>query len=115
MAYLPLLVLWELVKFNTMTIKEFKNEYRLICYDTWGNAMEAWFECAGQMNKRGLFIPSEWEYKPAMDFPGCNDKGTDPESYWHELFEVASDEQIIIIGDFLYRYCEYLRFKEVNY
>jgi hypothetical protein len=93
-----------------MTIKEFKQEYRLICSDTWGNAMEAWFECTGHLNKRGLYIPAEWEYRPAM---GTN--GTDEESYWYELFEVATDEQLIIIGDFLFRYCEYLRFKGKDY
>lgn len=92
------------------TIKEFKNEFRLISSDTWGDAMDAWFEIAGQMNKRGLYIPANWEYRPGM-----GSDGTEPESYWYELFEIASDELLIKIGDFLFRYCEFLRFKEVNY
>jgi len=92
------------------TIKDFKDEYRLICVDTWGDALEAWFECAGQMNKRKLKIPMPWEYRPA---PGTN--GTDKESYWHTDFESCSNELLIKIGNLMFRYCEFLRSKKVNY
>ena len=92
-----------------MTIKVFKSEYRLICTDTWGNAMDAWFEAAGQMNKRALPIPKEWEYKAGLG------NGTDTESYWFEMFENLTDTELINIGNFLFRYCQFLRFKEINY
>jgi hypothetical protein len=84
-------------------LKEFLNEYRLICSDSWGDAMEAWFECAGQMFKRGLDVPNEWEYRPALG------GATDSESYWYDLFENTSDETLLTIGNFLFRYCLLLK------
>lgn len=93
-----------------MNLKEFKNEYRLVCGDTWGDAMEAWFESTGQMNKRGLNIPFEWNYSP-----GLGGDGTDSESYWFDLMEECTNEEIETIAYFMARYCEYLRFKEVDY
>jgi hypothetical protein len=92
-----------------MTLKNFKDDFRLICTDTWGDALESWFECAGQMYSRFLEIPVEWEYNV-----GAGD-GTDPDSYFHEVFLNATDSELIAIGNFLFRYCEYLRFKKVNY
>jgi len=91
-----------------MKLSEFKNEFRLINTDTWANALDAWFECAGHMYNRGLIIPLEWEYSSGY----C---ATEIDSYYHELFFNASDDELIIIGNFLFRYCEYLRFKGVNY
>ncbi|NJO63184.1 MAG: hypothetical protein HC836_34685 [Richelia sp. RM2_1_2] len=91
------------------TLKEFKDEYRSICVDTWGDALEAWFECTGHMNKRKIKIPAKWEYDPGAG------NGTCKESYWHSIFKNMSDEMLVKIGSFLFRYCEYLRFKEVNY
>lgn len=92
------------------SLKEFKDEFRLICSDTWGNALDAWFECAGQMNKRGLLIPYEWEYRP-----GLGGDGTDEDSYWFELFENTNDDLLINIGNFLFRYCQFLRHCKVDY
>jgi len=92
-----------------MTLKKFKNEYRLICTDTWGDAMDAWFECAGQMNKRAMEIPRTWEYRPGLGI------GTDTESYWYELFENAKANELVQIGRFLFRYCQYLKFKGKDY
>lgn len=85
------------------TLKEFLSEYRLMASDTWGDATEAWFECAGQMYKRSLSIPTKWQYRP-----GLGGDGTDTESYWFELFENTSDEVLLTIGKFLFRYCELL-------
>lgn len=89
---------------------EFKNEFRLICCDTWGDALDAWFECAGHMNKRRLQIPASWGYSTGM---GSN--GTEKESYWHSLFSNTSDNLLVQIGSFLFRYCQYLKFKNVDY
>lgn len=84
--------------------KEFKNEYRLICCDTWGNAMEAWFECAGHLHKRGLSIPSEWEYRP-----GAGGDGTEKDSYWYDIFKHTNAKMLRTIGNFLFRYCQLLK------
>ncbi len=96
-------------------LKDFKDEFRLICTDTWGNALDAWFESVGQMNKRGLPIPNKYEYRAGIDPVGCNDKGTDPESYWHEMFENSNTEDLVKIAEYLFRYYDFLRFKGVNY
>lgn len=93
-----------------MTLKEFKNEFRLVCSDTWGNAMEAWFECAGRMNRRSMNIPHEWNYRPGM-----GSGGTDKESYWYSLFARCGNKQLTTIGQFLTRYCQYLKYKGIDY
>lgn len=93
-----------------MNFKEFKNEYRLVCSDTWGSAMEAWFECAGRMYRRGINIPSNWQYRPGMG-SNCTDK----DSYWYYLFGRCGNKQLQQIGNFLFRYCQYLKFKGKDY
>jgi hypothetical protein len=93
------------------SVKEFKNELRLISdTDVWGTSVEAWFECAGHMNKRGLHIPSSWEYSQ-----GLGGDGTENESYWYELFEAAPDNVLINVGNLLFRYCQFLRYKGKDY
>jgi len=92
-----------------MTLKDFKSDFRQFCTDTWGDALECWFECAGQMHSRNLEIPVEWEYQV-----GAGD-GMEPDSYFHEIFLNASDSELQAIGNFLFRYCEYLKYKKVNY
>lgn len=83
-----------------MTLKQFKAELRLldIKYDPWGTSMEAFFECAGRMNRRKLPIPAEWQYKP-----GLGTDGTDKESYWHSLFGRCGNKQLATIGNYLHR------------
>lgn len=93
-----------------MTLTQFKAEYRLKCNDTWGDAMEAWFECAGRMNRRHLHIPHEWQYSP-----GLGGDGTDKESYWYALFGRCGNKQLGAIGTFLFRYCQFLKHKGVDY
>jgi hypothetical protein len=90
------------------SIKEFKAEYRLICVNTWGSALEAWFECAGHLFDRGEPIPSEWCYQP---------KGlvTDPDCWWYEIFDTTITEDLREIGEFLFRYCRYLKHKGIDY
>lgn len=90
-------------------LKDFFEKFRLICCDTWGEPIEAWFECVGQMNKRGLLIPEKYEYHPGLG------NGTDKESYWYELYEATSDEMLVIIGEFLFRYCRLLKHFRKDY
>ncbi len=90
-------------------IKDFKAEFRMICTDTWYDAKDAWFEATGQMHKRGIKIPSEWEYSPGKNFPdGSPADGTCPTSYFYEIFGNLSDEEITEVGNFLFRYCQFL-------
>ena len=94
------------------TIKEFKTEYNIVSdkCDNWGSSMMAFFECAGQMNKRGLNIPYEWAYSPGM-----GSDGTDVDSYWYDLFEESTDSVLCNIGNLLHRYTQYLEFKGESY
>jgi len=91
-----------------MNMQDFKNEFRLICTDTWGNAMDCWFEVAGHLFNRGLAIPANWIYSPGMS-------PTDEDNYFYEIFGSATDEQLSTIGAFLFRYCQYLKYKRIDY
>jgi hypothetical protein len=95
-----------------MNIKQFKHELRLndIKGDPWGASMEAFFECAGRMNKRGVQIPVSWQYKP-----GLGGDGTDKDSYYYSLFAHCGNSQLLAIGLFLERYTNYLRKKGRDY
>lgn len=95
-----------------MNLKQFKFELRLVSgkHDLWGNAMEAWFECAGRMNRRGLNIPVEWQYRPAL-----GSDGTDKDSYWYSLFGRCGNKQLQTIGNFLTRYCQMLKYYKQDY
>lgn len=93
-----------------MNLKEFKNEYRGVCTDTWGSALDAWFECAGRMYWRKMPIPADWKY-----WPGASNDGREPESYWYALFARCSNNQLIAISNFLTRYCRYLEYKKMDY
>lgn len=93
-----------------MTLKEFKNEFRLACTDTWGDATEAWFEATGRMNRRGIDIPSEWNYRPGM-----GSDGTDKESYWYSLFGRCGNKQLTQIANFLARYCQFIKLAGKDY
>ena len=93
-----------------MNLKQFKEEFRLICTDTWGDAMDAWFECAGRLYKRRQTLPDNWEYKPPAIGSPC-----DKESHFHYLMNDSSTLQLTEIGNFLFRYCQYLKYKGVDY
>lgn len=83
-----------------MNLQQFKNELRLVGFkiDPWAQAMGAFFECAGRMNKRGLDIPAEWNYRPGMG----ND-GTDKDNYFYSLFARCGNKQLSTIGNYLFR------------
>lgn len=90
-------------------LTEFKKEYRQICVDTWGDAMEAWFECVGRMYKRHLDIPSKYQYKAGILSP-C-----EKESNFYYFFKDCNKKELTQIAEFLYRYCSYLKYKKVDY
>ena len=91
-------------------LKSFKNELRLVTSDTWGSAMDAWFECAGHMHNKGIKIPEDWDYST-----GASGDGTEEDNYFYELFLNTDNEMLIEIGSFLFRYCQYLKFKGLDY
>jgi len=92
-----------------MTLKEFKQEYRLVCSDDWGTSMDAWFECAGFMYKRNMSMPDEWEYRAGLGNP------TEKDSYFHPLFGKCKNSELRTIGNFLFRYCQMLKYQGKNY
>lgn len=86
------------------TYNDFKSELRhVLGVDNWGTSMDCWFECAGQMNKRGLYTPIEWNYSPPM-----GSDGTDEESHFYECFENMGEPYLIKCGTFLYKYTRLL-------
>lgn len=91
-----------------MKLSDFKNEFRLICTDTWSNVMEAWFESVGQLYERGIDIPPKYQYSPGI-------WATDPDSYWFELFEHSTTEQLQDIAEFLFRYSSFLEKAGISY
>lgn len=94
-----------------ITMKVFKQEYKLaFSGDHWGTAMESWFEAVAHMWWRGLPIPSKYEYRPGMSADQ-----REPDSYFHALMEEAPDEVLIEIAEFCFRYCQYLKYKKVDY
>lgn len=95
------------------TILDFKNEFRLRSTDLWEDVKEAWFEAVGQMNKRGLPIPPEWQYEPAPCRPdGSAHDGTEPDSPWHEMFAGFDDATIEKLAHILTRYALYIGTKQ---
>jgi hypothetical protein len=92
-----------------MNLSEFKNELRLVYHsDKWGCAMDALFECIGRMYIKGVCIDTKHEYSPGF-------APTDDESYFHDLFKNCTNLELHAISEFLYRYCEYLRYKGIDY
>ena len=95
-----------------MNLTEFKSELKLVTTDEWGDAMEAWFECAGHLYKRLEDIPNKWQYKPA---PGDPSNAVEIDSYWYELFEGSTTDQLTAIGNFLFNYCQLLEMAGKSY
>ena len=83
-----------------MKLKQFKHELRGNYHsDKWAEVMSAWFECAAHLRWRNrVDIPAEWEYRQ-----GAALDPRDKESYYFNLFRKASDRQLLVIGNFLYR------------
>lgn len=90
-----------------MTIKQFKTEFRSMCTDTWGDALDAWFECAGRLYVRGLKLPDEWEYRPA---PAGRKYCVDKECRWYLEFRYLPTRELREIGCLLFRYCRWIKY-----
>jgi len=89
-------------------IREFKNDFRFICTDVWGDALDAWFEATGQLCMRWIDIPSAWQYKAGL----CP---IDEDSYFNEVFANCTDDEITAIANFLFRYCQMLKHNGKDY
>ena len=91
-----------------MTIPEFKDKFKLVCNDTWVDALDAWFEAVGQMYLRKIPIPVEYEYAA-----GHADV-IDEDSKFHTDFIKATNDQITAIADYLTRYMKVLKANGLN-
>lgn len=97
-----------------MTIKEFKNEFRLESdykYDPWGSSMNVHFQVADHITDKNSDTPIEWQYRPGL----THDIQADIEDYYYDLFKACTVEQLTAIGNLLNRYEDYLRFKGKDY
>lgn len=100
-----------------MKIKKFKEEFRYITTDTWADALDAWFEVAGQLYLRGITPPDIWDYKPACKVGDVEYRHVllNDDCYFHEMFDNASTEDLKVLGDYLFRYCQHLKYYGMNY
>lgn len=89
-------------------VTAFKKEFRMISADTWGDAMDAWFEAVGHMYQRGIAIPAKYQYRPGLS-------QTEPESYWHDGCKAAQDSELEELAEYLFRYCQFLQYKGIDY
>lgn len=92
-----------------MKLKDFKSEFRLMCSDTWGSALDAHFEAVGHLYNRGVHIPQEWAYSPGLGDP------TDEDSYFYKSFEESTDEELLAIGWLMFRYLGKLKYLGYDY
>jgi len=92
-----------------MTLNDLKSEFRLTFSEHWGSTLGWWFAVAGEMHKRGLSIPAEWQYRP-----GAGD-GIDPDAYETEPCSLAPDEALAIFGNILFRYARRLEKNGMSY
>ena len=95
-----------------MTVEQFKTEYRAaFSGDIWSSAMDAWFECAAHLYYRDIPVPGEWKYKPGT---GVIDP-RDPDTVMFNYFSDATDDDLIAVGKFLFRYCRYLKYLKKDF
>ena len=90
------------LRFSKLTFADLKSEFRLTCDDLWGCALAWWFATAGEMNDRGLPIPSQWEYEPGP-LGGIN-----PDAYETPFCAYASDAALVKFGGLMFRYAQLL-------
>ena len=96
-----------------MNLKQFKSEFRFMCSDTWGDAMDAWFECAGRLYTKRATIPEEWQYRPGLmnriNSSRSFMEACERDSYFYNDFKASKVSELRAIGNFLFRYCQFLR------
>jgi hypothetical protein len=94
-----------------ITLKVFLQEFRLVgAPDWWASSMDAWFEACSHIWWRGIHVPSKYQYSPGM---GSDPR--EPDSYFHDLCNEASDEALMEIAEFLFRYCQLLKHHGKDY
>lgn len=90
-------------------LKEFKEEFRIMCLDPWNDTVDIWLEAVGHMHRRNFHIPKEWEYNP-----GKTNDGTEQDCWAYDSFELIDNVELVKIANFMFRYLRYLEFKGIK-
>jgi len=92
---------------------DIKTEYKLMRDrgDPWGSAMGAWFDLAAELEYRYGETPSEWQYVP----PATAGDPREEDSAYFDLFQDASREALVQLGNLLSRYATMLRRAGMDY
>lgn len=95
----------------TNPMAEFKELLRMndVAGDPWGTIVGVWFDCAAHLYEVGD-CPAEWQYKP-----GWGGNVIDTESVYFELFNALNADQLLEIGNYLFRISEALKRKGRDY
>lgn len=89
---------------KTLNLKQlFINDFRVMCTDTFKDAKECHFEALAHLHYRNIPIDSNREYYN----PISDDRNED--NYFFEFFSNYSDDELIIVEKFLYRYLRYIK------
>src|SRR5580658_5603886 len=89
-----------------MDLQEFKTEFRAECSNVWEDAIGEFYECAGQLEDRRCIYPRAW----------ITEQGLWPNNWlraplFSDEFRDTSDEDLLVIGSFLFRYLLLLKRK----
>jgi hypothetical protein len=98
----------------TKLIKDFKDDFRLISIDPWATAIDAWFEAVGQMYLRNLPIPTKYDYKPGIA-GNTRDGVLNSNNWFHSIFDNMSNDEIVIIAEYIFRYCKFFKQYKTTY
>lgn len=91
---------------KTLTVNEFKRELKLnYNSDKWGEVINAHFDVCFEMHFQGFDIPSEWDFSPS---PIGGDDQRESDSYYFDLFDGLSENDLTQIGNYLQRVEKFL-------
>lgn len=90
-------------KLNTDTLTEFKRDRDT--YSPWGSSMAIFFDVAGELWWRGADIPGHWMYSP-----GAVDDPREYDSYYFDLIEKETNENLLALGNLLERHTRMLNY-----
>lgn len=90
--------------FPGLTLSEFKHELRMedVKGDPWGVSLCAFFDLCAVAYER-MDVPEEWGYSV-----GWGGNNLDDESWFQKLFSECTDEQLLTIGNYLFRLTSFL-------
>ncbi len=96
-----------------MTTKEFKKELATMDLggDPWGTTLECHFMIAHILYDREAAIPKHWGYKPSP----IAEKQADTDSYWFDVLNDETDENLVHFGNLLARYAQVLKRNDRDY